>query len=283
MVVFPNVKINLGLRVKSKRNDGFHELDTVFYPLPINDVLEIVVQENQSTESPIIFNSSGLPIPGNTSQNLCIKAYELLAKDFPTIPSINMHLHKHIPMGAGLGGGSADGAFTLKLLNEKFNLGLTDDQLIAYALQLGSDCPFFILNRPVSAGGRGEIMSEINCDLSNFKMLVVHPAIHVSTAEAFRNITLHPDATPCAAVLQRPIEEWKVQLINDFEEAIFPLFPELANIKTRLYESGAVYASMTGSGSTFFGLFHELPYLQDFFPADYTCFEIIDGVSKQVQ
>jgi len=147
MVVFPNVKINLGLRVKSKRDDGFHELDTVFFPLPICDVLEVVVQENNSTGLPVNFMSSGLPIPGNSSRNLCIKAYELLRNDFPHIPSINMHLHKNIPMGAGLGGGSSDGAFTIRLLNEKFNLGLNDEQMIGYALQLGSDCPFFYLKQ----------------------------------------------------------------------------------------------------------------------------------------
>lgn len=283
MVVFPNVKINLGLRVKSKRDDGFHELDTVFFPLPICDVLEVVVQENNSTGLPVNFMSSGLHIPGNSSQNLCIKAYELLRNDFPHIPSINMHLHKNIPMGAGLGGGSSDGAFTIRLLNEKFNLGLNDEQMIGYALQLGSDCPFFILNKPISAGGRGEKMSPVDCDLSNFQILVVHPGLHVSTAEAFRKITLHPTAPSCADVLKKPAEEWKYNLINDFEEAVFPLFPELKNIKSRLYDNGAVYASMTGSGSTFFGLFQEIPDLKGSFPPHYTCFKIANGLSEQVQ
>lgn len=283
MVVFPNVKINLGLRVKSRRDDGFHELDTIFFPLPICDVLEVVVQENNSTGLPVNFISSGLTIPGNSSQNLCIKAYELLCRDFPEIPSINMHLHKHIPMGAGLGGGSADGAFTIRLLNEKFNLGLNDDQMIGYALQLGSDCPFFILNKPVSAGGRGEKMSAINCDLSRFQIMVVHPGLHVSTAEAFRKIILHPDAPSCAEVIKRPVKEWKDNLINDFEEAVFPLLPELAHIKNKLYENGATYASMTGSGSTFFGLFHELPDINGAFPSHYTCFKVVNGLSTQIQ
>ncbi len=282
MVVFPNAKINLGLRVKSKRPDGYHELDTVFFPLPICDILEIIVQPKPEDNENITFTSSGLDIPGDASSNLCIKAYELLKKDFTTLPPIQMHLHKNIPMGAGMGGGSADGAFTIRLLNEKFNLGLDADQMISYALQLGSDCPFFILNTPVSATGRGEIMEPVGCDLSDWKFIVINPGLHISTAAAFRQIKLNPDATPCKTLINQPVETWRGNLVNDFEEAVFPMHPELANIRNQLYALDAVYASMTGSGSTIYGLFRELPDLKGLFPAHYTCFSIEQGVAHRL-
>lgn len=282
MVVFPNAKINLGLRVKSKRPDGYHELDTVFFPLPICDILEIVVQPKPENNENITFSSSGLDIPGDTTGNLCIKAYELLKKDFSTLPPIQMHLHKNIPMGAGMGGGSADGAFTIRLLNEKFNLGLDSDQMISYALQLGSDCPFFILNTPVSATGRGEIMEPVTCDLSDWKFIVINPGLHISTAAAFRQINLNPDATPCKTLINQPVETWRGNLVNDFEKAVFPMHPELANIRNQLYALGAVYASMTGSGSTIYGIYRELPDLKGLFPAHYTCFSIEQGVAHRL-
>lgn len=292
--LFPNCKINLGLQILNKREDGYHNLATVFYPLPLKDALEVVRRDDgktlsgvegstgvieRSRENDITFSSTGLPIAGDTTNNLCVKAYNLLQKDFPSLPPMLMHLHKAIPMGAGLGGGSADGAFALKLLNEKFQLGLTDEQLIGYALQLGSDCPFFILNKPCYAKGRGEIMEPVELDLSAYKFAIVNPGIHVNTGWAFGQLNLsgrsadsstqssnsqRPDSEQrpdLKQIIQQPISTWKDQLINDFEEPVCKAHPEIANIKQQLYDAGAVYASMTGSGSTVFGIFEKEPEL----------------------
>jgi len=182
MVSFPNCKINLGLNIVNKRDDGYHDIETAFFPIQLKDALELVEKEKFE------FSTSGIAIEGEPEKNLCIKAYDLLKKDFPQLPAVQMHLHKAIPMGAGLGGGSADGAFTLKLLNKKFELNLSEKQLINYSLQLGSDCPFFILNKPCFATGRGEILEQMEPDLSQYKFLIVHPPIHVSTAWAFSTI-----------------------------------------------------------------------------------------------
>jgi 4-diphosphocytidyl-2-C-methyl-D-erythritol kinase len=268
MIYFPNAKINLGLRVTSKREDGFHDLDTVFFPVPLHDVLEVITQSTGSADA-VTFTHSGIPIPGDTSSNLCIKAYYLLKKDYPDLPSILLHLHKHIPMGAGLGGGSSDGAFMLKLLNDKYKLGIGLDQLKTYALTLGSDCPFFIINEPVQAKGRGEIMQPISCELSSKTLVLVCPGIHVSTADAFRKIKLSPDAPSCVSVIKSPIQAWKDNLINDFEEPVFSAFPEIGNIKEKLYDAGALYASMTGTGSTVYGIFETSPSIKDLFPSHY--------------
>jgi 4-diphosphocytidyl-2-C-methyl-D-erythritol kinase len=268
MICFPNAKINLGLRVTSKREDGFHDLDTVFFPVPLHDVLEVITDSKSSADA-ITYRHSGIPIPGDQSSNLCIKAYQLLKKDFPELPSILLHLHKHIPMGAGLGGGSSDGAFMLKLLNDKYRLGIGADQLQKYALALGSDCPFFIINKPVQATGRGEIMQPIACTLSSKTMVLVCPGIHVSTADAFRKIKLSPNAPSCSSVIERPIQAWKDDLINDFEEPVFSAFPEIGDIKEKLYGAGALYASMTGTGSTVYGIFEQSPSIKDLFPSHY--------------
>jgi 4-diphosphocytidyl-2-C-methyl-D-erythritol kinase len=268
MVVFPNAKINLGLRITSKRPDGYHDLDTVFYPIAFNDVLEIVVQPS-TNNSNLSFSSSGLLIPGDHSANLCVKAYGLLKKKFPELPTVQMHLHKNIPMGAGLGGGSSDGAFTIRLLNDKFKLGLSETELLEMALELGSDCPFFIKNTPVKAAGRGEIMESISVDLSNKKILLVLPGIHVSTANAFKNCPIHNDVASCASILEKPIADWKDHLVNDFESTVFPLFPALSEIKQQLYEMGAVYASMSGTGSTIYGIFEGIPDFEGKFDKQY--------------
>jgi 4-diphosphocytidyl-2-C-methyl-D-erythritol kinase len=268
MVVFPNAKINLGLRITSKRADGFHNLDTVFYPLPFNDALEIIPQSTPS-EKPVIFSCSGIFIPGETESNLCLKAYYLLKNKFPKLPSIQMHLHKNIPMGAGLGGGSSDGAFTLKLLNEKFKLNIPNDELLEFALTLGSDSPFFIKNIPVHATGRGEIMQPTSVDLSNKKIALVLPGIHVSTALAFKGCTISSSIETCDRITKQPIDTWKDQLINDFEQTVFPNYPALATIKEQLYDAGAIYASMTGTGSTVYGIFNDTPDLDHLFPNGY--------------
>lgn len=276
MIVFPNCKINLGLHILNKREDGYHNLETVFYPLPLKDALEVVrrdgglqtIDDSAATHhSPLTthvsFSATGLPIAGNEANNLCIKAYQLLKKDFPALPPIQMHLHKAIPMGAGLGGGSSDGAFALKLLNDKFQLGLSTQQLIVYALQLGSDCPFFIINKACYATGRGELLKTVNLDLSAYKFAIVNPGIHVNTGWAFSQLCLSDSDRPnLKQIIQQPIETWKDQLINDFEEAVSKAYPEIASIKQQLYNAGAVFASMTGSGSTVFGIFEKEPALK---------------------
>ncbi len=256
MILYPNCKINLGLQILQKRADGFHDLETVFYPIPLKDGLEIV-QNPSSSWGEMEFTSSGLAMDLPPEKNICYKAWQLVKADFPQLPSLQMHLHKVIPSGAGLGGGSADGAFTLALLNQKFRLGLTQEQLLQYALQLGSDCPFFIINQPCVARGRGEKMDPIPLDLSAYRILLVNPGIPVNTGWAFSQITPRGDRESLRAIINLPVEEWKHHLINDFEEPIFSHFPEIKKIKEQLYGQGAVYAAMSGSGSTVYGLFSE--------------------------
>lgn len=249
MVLFPHCKINLGLHITGKRPDGFHELETVFYPVPLKDILELV------TSTDLQFSSSGLEIPGNPASNLCLKAYHLLKEDFPQLPPVQMHLHKIIPMGAGLGGGSADGAFTLRLLNNKYALGLTDVELITYALKLGSDCPFFIINQPCYATGRGEHLTSINLDLSSYRFVIVHPGIHINTKWAFEQIQPSLPSKSIKEIIQLPIQDWKYYLSNDFESPIKQNYPAIEAIKLALYKDGAIYASMSGSGSAVYGIY----------------------------
>ena len=253
MIAFPNCKINLGLSIIAKRADGYHALETVFFPVHLQDMLEIVHSDNTAKE--IIFSNTGLAIPGDETQNLCVKAYYLLKKDFPHIPAVKMHLHKQIPMGAGLGGGSSDGTAALKLLNQQFNLKLNSTQLVNYAAQLGSDCPFFVYDHPCHATGRGEILNEQVCDLSAYKIALIHPGIHVSTAWAFSQLKPHAKEKSITEILAQPIETWKSTLINDFEAPIFLAHPILQDIKNELYKQGALYASMSGSGRSLFGIF----------------------------
>ena len=272
MVLFPNAKINLGLNIISKRSDGYHDLESIFYPIPIREAVEII--ENEDFE----FSNSGLVIEGDKQNNLCLKAYHLLRKDFPHLPAVQMHLHKAIPMGAGLGGGSADGAFTLKLLNEKFDLSLSEKQLLDYALQLGSDCPFFILNKACFAKGRGELVEQISFDLTSYKFIIVHPGIHISTAWAFSQLSERlpwPDKSKnIQEIIQRPLSTWKDELKNDFEEPVFSQFPEIKKIKDELYDAGAVYSSMSGSGSAVYGIFKKEDRMVVSFPKNYLVHEV---------
>ena len=270
MISFPNAKINLGLNVVEKRTDGFHNLETIFLPISINDALEIItVKEKGAT---LEFTYSGLPIMGNTNENLCVRAYYLLQQDFK-LPAIKMHLHKSIPMGAGLGGGSADGAFTLKLLNTIFELKLTEQHLLDYALQLGSDCPFFIKNKPCFATSRGEILEEVTINLFAYEIVLINPNIHISTTKAFSKITpLHPQKS-IKTISQQPITTWKKELINDFEKNLANDYLLIEHIKNVLFHNGAVYASMTGTGSTVFGLFKNVTEKPVFnFPKEYQIF-----------
>ena len=266
MIVFPNCKINLGLHITRKRSDGFHDLETVFFPVSFYDVLEII---ESSEYNDIIFTATGTPVAGDPENNLCIKAYRLLKKDHPHLPAIKVHLHKIIPMGAGLGGGSADGAYTLKLLNDQFQLGLSIQQLIKYALQLGSDCPFFILNQPSFATGRGETLEPVNLSLKQYVFVLVNPGIHVNTAEAFSKITPAPPGKSIKAIIQQPITTWKDELKNDFEESVSRQYPAISEIKKTLYAKGAIYTSMTGSGSTVYAIFEKNVKSEYSFPSDY--------------
>jgi 4-diphosphocytidyl-2-C-methyl-D-erythritol kinase len=267
VIVFPNCKINLGLHILQKRADGFHDLETLFYPIQLQDGLEII--QNISSQKELEFTSSGLTIDAVPKDNICVKAYHLLKKDFPQLPSVKMHLHKVIPSGAGLGGGSANGAFTLQLLSRKFNLGLNEQQLLDYALQLGSDCPFFILNKPAFATSRGENLEPLNLDLSGYQFVLVNPNIHINTGWAFSQVTPGKNRKSLKEIISLPVTEWKKHLKNDFEQAVFSHHPEIKTIKEQLYEQGALYASMTGSGSTVYGLFEKPASLPLSFPSHY--------------
>lgn len=263
MVSFPHAKINLGLNIVSKRTDGYHDIETVFYPIKLNDAIEVIEKKN------IHFSISGLPIEGDQENNLSIKAFHILKKDFPQLPPVHLHLHKTIPIGAGLGGGSADGAFTLKLLNKKFDLGLSEKQLIDYSLHLGSDCPFFISNKPCFATGRGELLELIDLDLSKYKIVIVHPGVHVSTGWAFSTVKPVTPKKSIKEIIKQPIGTWKEELKNDFEEPVFNKYPEIKKIKNDLYAAGAIYSSMSGSGSAVYGFFEKDKPVAISFPENY--------------
>lgn len=265
MVSFPNCKINIGLRVIDKRNDGFHNIETIFYPVNLRDAVEII-EAKETT-----FSNTGIDIPGSPEHNLCLQAYHLLKKDFPQLPFLQIHLHKAVPIGAGLGGGSADASFILKLINQKFDLQLSNGQLINYALQLGSDCPFFIINKPCHARGRGEILKEVVVDLSDYQILIVNPGIHINTGWAFSKVGLLGEVSLLQELIGSPIENWQHHIQNDFEKPVFEAHPAVAAIKDALLSNAAVYASMSGSGSTVYGIFKKgiMPVIK--FPADYFC------------
>ena len=252
MLAFPNAKINLGLRITSKRPDGYHNIESCFYPIPWTDALEIVKSDHFQ------FSTSGLEIPGNEQSNLCVKAYQLIKERYD-ISSVHIHLHKVIPMGAGLGGGSADGSFTLKLLNDLFELNLSTTKLQEMAGQLGSDCPFFIENKPVIVRGTGDQFSDCRLNLSGKTLLIKNPGIHIGTKEAYSQVDPHKPTEEIEHVLGRPIHQWKDELKNDFEESVFPNHPEISLLKEQLYDMGSEYASMTGSGSTVYGIFENTP------------------------
>ena len=257
MLCFPNAKINIGLNITKKRADGFHDLETIFYPVGLCDALEFAPLSQEIT-TPYEFHNSGIEVDGPQSDNIIIKAYQLLQKDH-LIPPLHIHLHKNIPFGAGLGGGSADAAFMIHYLDKAFGLNIPLQKQEEYASQLGSDCAFFIANKPTFAYGRGELFSPINLDLSNYHILLVKPNVAISTAQAYANINPHTVNTSLTELTQLPIDEWEGKVINDFEKSIFPSYPQLQQIKDILYKNGALYASMSGSGSTIYGIFREIP------------------------
>jgi 4-diphosphocytidyl-2-C-methyl-D-erythritol kinase len=265
MLTSPLAKINLGLNVVERRPDGYHNLETVFYPVPVYDALE-VFEMDAEFPSPVDcdLKVTNIVIDGDEQRNLVVRAYNLLKQDFPTLPRIHAHLYKGIPTQAGMGGGSSDCGFMITLLNKMFGLGLSDEQMIQYAARLGADCAFFILNRPCYAEGIGERLQPIALDLSGWYLAVVRPAIPVSTKEAFSLITpQHPEKN-CLDIVMQPVETWRDELTNDFEKSVFTLHPEIGAIKDRLYDMGATYAAMSGSGSSLFGLFHEPVSLDSF-------------------
>lgn len=268
MIVFPNAKINLGLSVISKRSDGYHDLETLMYPVPLLDALEIIPIKGKEPE----FSSSGIPIPGNSNDNLCLKAWRLMSVRYGISP-VSIHLHKNIPMGAGLGGGSSDAAFTIKLLNQIFELGLSIKLMEEIATELGSDCPFFIRNIPAMASGRGEILTSFELSLKGLWIMLLFTEIHVSTAQAYAKIVPSGINLNGEVLKQKP-EEWKDSIMNDFEKSVFGEHKMLQNIKNELYHHGAVYAAMSGSGSAMFGLFRQKPKPFGLNTSNYAIFEL---------
>lgn len=263
MITFPNAKINIGLQVTERRPDGYHNLDTIFYPIPLHDALEVIEAKGAAYDCRL--HLSGVDIAGSLDSNLVVRAYRLLSADHH-LPSVDIYLHKHIPTGAGLGGGSADASYMLRLLNEQFALGISSDRLTSYAAQLGADCPFFIHNTPVYATGTGNIFHPLELSLAGYTIVIVKPDIFVSTKEAFSQIRPARPSITLDKKIHCPIQQWRHIITNDFEDGIFALHPELSVIKERLYALGAVYASMSGSGSALYGIFtQDIPHIERHF------------------
>ena len=271
MITFPIAKINLGLNVVERRPDGYHNLETVFYPVPIRDALEVTTMDPQfPSPYDCDLKVTNISIEGDEQRNLVVRAYQLLKQDFPQLPRIHAHLHKAIPTQAGMGGGSSDCAYMIRLLNEQFQLGLSTQQMQQYAARLGADCAFFILSQPAYAEGIGERLEPIALDLSQYWIAVVRPDIPVPTKEAFSLVHPHYPEKNCRDVVMQPIETWRQDLVNDFEQSVFTLHPEIGAIKQQLYSLGAVYAAMSGSGSAVFGLFREDIKIGEHFPEMFT-------------
>lgn len=250
MIAFPNAKINLGLNITERRYDGYHNLDTLFYPINLCDSLEFIVS-NETT-----FKTSGIEIEGNPEDNLILKAYNLLKQDYQ-LPNLDIYLIKNIPMGAGMGGGSSDATSMLMMINEEFSLNINQTKLEKYASQLGADCSFFLHNKPILASGIGNIFTDCNVDLSQYYIVIVKPNIHISTVDAYKNCKPQQWNIPLQKAITYPIEEWKEMIFNDFENTIFKNQPKLKNIKSLLYSKGAKFALMSGSGSSIYGLFNQ--------------------------
>ncbi|MBD8388743.1 4-(cytidine 5'-diphospho)-2-C-methyl-D-erythritol kinase [Dysgonomonas sp. BGC7] len=251
MICFPNAKINLGLNVVSRRGDGYHNLETIFYPINIEDALEIIVREGQESDT---FTEAGIVIDAKPEKNLVMRALKLMRSRYK-FPTVEVHLLKKIPFGAGLGGGSADASFMLKLLNDTFSLGVSEEELVSLAVQLGADCSFFIHNRPVFASGIGEIFEDIDLSLKDYHFVLIKPDIQIPTKDAFASVVPCAPAISLKKIISRPVEEWRDLMINDFEKSVFPKYPIIREIKHDLYDRGALYASMSGSGSSVFGIF----------------------------
>ena len=274
MIVFPNAKINLGLNIVGERPDGYHDLETVFYPIPLCDALEIKkMDEDFPSDVCCDLKVTGNAVNCDERNNLVVKAYDLIAQDFK-LPSIHAHLYKHIPMQAGLGGGSSDAAFMIRLLDERFRLNMGQSLMEEYATRLGADCAFFIRNEIAYAQGIGEILEPADTpdgNLDGYWIAVVKPSVSVSTAEAFAQITPRKPSLCCRDIVKKHIGEWRDLLHNDFEDSVFPLHPELKEIKDCLYRMGAAHAQMSGSGSALFGIFYDCPQnIEEVFPDCFT-------------
>lgn len=255
MITFPKAKINLGLNVVERRPDGYHNIETVFFPVPLTDALELhVMDDGFPSAVDCDLKVTNMNIAGNEQDNLVVRAYRLLAADF-TLPKVHVHLHKGIPTQAGMGGGSSDCAAMIRLLNESFGLGLSVGEMESYAVRLGADCPLFITSRPAYAEGIGEKLHPIDLRLKGWHLGIVRPDIPVPTKEAYAQITPTPTVKKCRDIVMQPVETWRAELVNDFEKSVFAAHPEIGAIKEKLYSLGAVYAAMSGSGSSVFGLF----------------------------
>jgi len=259
MLVFPNAKINIGLNIVEKRPDGFHNIESCFYPVGWSDALEITLAERFS------FHSDGIAIPGNPGDNLCAKAYEMLSRDY-NLPPVKIHLLKTVPIGAGLGGGSADAAFTIKALNQLFDLGITIEEQEQYARLIGSDCAFFIRNKPMYCFEKGDRFDTIDVNIAGKWIALVNPGIHISTVEAYSGVVAKRSTENLRNILREPITKWKGCVRNDFEATLFEKYPLLREVKEKLYGLGAEYAAMSGSGSTLFGIFDKEQDVKPHFP-----------------
>ncbi len=263
MISYPNAKINLGLHVINKRDDGFHNIETVFYPINFSDMLECIENKAYAKNNKCVFVQHGLRISGNIDTNLVVRAYKLLDKEFD-LPPVLVHLNKLLPMGAGLGGGSSDAAYMLKMLNELFDLNLDSTSLESRAAILGSDCPFFIQNKPAYLFGKGHELQPFDLSLKGNYLVLVNTGAHSNTAMAYkyahRREVIKAHQSLKKHILQ-PIVRWKDMVVNDFELSVFESLPELKQVKNWLYQQGAVYASMSGSGASMYGLFDEVPKL----------------------
>lgn len=274
MIVYPNAKINIGLNVVARRPDGYHDLETVFYPIDLQDALEVhgINEEEPMTGDGFQLKVGGTVLGGVPNDNLVVRAFQLLRREFPEkVQPVSIYLFKHVPTGAGLGGGSSDAAFMLKLLNERFDLGLTTEELEERAARIGADCAFFIQNRPVFAEGIGNVFSDIHFSLTGKSLVLVKPDVFVSTADAYRSVVPQRPEKSLKELLAQPIETWKDTVVNDFEASVFPKYPEIAAIKDLLYDLGAVYASMSGSGAAVYGIFDQPVENVDVAFAGYFC------------
>lgn len=270
MIIYPNAKINIGLNITEKRLDGFHNIETIFYPIGLSDILEINISNDK-----INFKNTGLSIENKSFEsNICHKAYQELNLNFSLKP-IDIHLHKIIPFGAGLGGGSSDGSFTLKALNSLMKLNLNNNDLIKHAEKIGSDCPFFLINRPSFGTEKGNVLKPIDLNLKGYFLVLVHPEIHVNTTKAYARITPKKPKTNLLKLIKQPIENWKETIKNDFEDSVFKDHPILKDLKDQLYNLGAIYASMSGSGSAVFGIFKNKINIQNSFNKYFTWTEIL--------
>lgn len=273
MIVFPNAKINIGLNIVARREDGFHNIETVFFPVKgLCDILEIVSSPKQ--EKPVVFTQTGLNLNEPDENNLCVKAYHLL-NSYTELPPVSIHLHKQIPFGAGLGGGSSDGAHTLVALNNLSNKPLSQERLLELALKLGSDCPFFIHNSPCYATGRGEELVPLDIDLKDFHILLINPGLHINTGKAYTLSKPKPSIHKLPDSITKEPKLWRDIISNDFEKVVFDLYPEIGAIKNELYKMGAIYSAMSGSGSTVFGIFKEKPKYDLLFSNYFTFYQKI--------